>query len=217
MRMLGLLLGCTDAPEGAFALAYAGQPDCVTVADAPVTLQPPFTVELWATLDIAAIEADHPLVAWDGLFELGLDTADMLSLSIAGKLATAYALPVERDVTYNITASYDGVDARLFLDGELVTLAAATTSRAPGTTLHIGCNSSVASFWGTLDDVRISKTARYTESFTTSPTPYEADADTLVLFPFDEGEGEEATDVASGVVATVAGPTWVAGKIGASP
>ncbi len=46
---------------------------------------------------------------------------------------------------------------------------------------------------GLIDEVRISKTARYDMDFT-PPTKFESDKHTLVLYRFDEGEGDVAND-----------------------
>ena len=48
-------------------------------------------------------------------------------------------------------------------------------------------------FSGIIDEVRISKTARYTANFTPKPR-HEPDADTLGLYHFDEGTGDIAYD-----------------------
>jgi len=48
-------------------------------------------------------------------------------------------------------------------------------------------------FDGVIDEVRISKIARYDQNFTPAPR-FEADADTLSVYHFDEGTGEELKD-----------------------
>ncbi|MDB5385871.1 MAG: pknB 25 [Planctomycetaceae bacterium] len=49
-------------------------------------------------------------------------------------------------------------------------------------------------FKGTIDEVRISKVARYLDNFETAKDRFITDADTLVLYHFDDGEGEVAKD-----------------------
>lgn len=207
-------LACQADLGGVWALSYVGQPDCVGVGDTGAPLSPPFTVELWMQLDPSASPGNRPLVAWGGLFELAVDTNDTLALSLGRDLATGYAVPFERGILYNVAAQYDGTEARLFVDGAPAALADAAYDRTPRAELWIGCNEAADSFWGVIDDVRVSKVARYTDTFGLSTEAYAADADTVALFPFDEGEGEEATDIAAGLVAAVAGPTWVVGEIG---
>jgi hypothetical protein len=48
-------------------------------------------------------------------------------------------------------------------------------------------------FAGVIDELRISKIARYTADFTPA-TRFESDADTLALYHFDEGAGDILTD-----------------------
>ncbi|WP_298816761.1 LamG domain-containing protein [Chloroflexus sp.] len=53
-------------------------------------------------------------------------------------------------------------------------------------------------FNGWLDDVRLSRIARYSAPFTRPDTPHQADADTLALYRFDEGSGTTIGDSATG-------------------
>src|SRR6185295_13691906 len=48
-------------------------------------------------------------------------------------------------------------------------------------------------FSGTIDEVRISKVARYPHNFT-APSRFEPDKDTLALYHFDEGTGDVLKD-----------------------
>ncbi len=216
LMMVLVLLGCDEGPTGAWALDYAGQPDCVSVVDAPA-LNPPFTVELWARLDPEAAPAERPLLSWQGLVELRFDEQDMLGVYLENVLVSAYAVPLDRGVDHHLTVTYDAADLRLYVDGAVVTLAAIEYDGTPGSTLYIGCNRGAEAFWGVLDELRISSTARYADTFLVPADPHQPDPDTLLLFPFDEGEGETATDLVSGVVATVAGPTWISGNLGKKP
>ena len=64
-------------------------------------------------------------------------------------------------------------------------------------------------FTGTIDEVRISTSARYTEDFTPVDR-FEADADTLALYHFDEGEGDVLTDSSgNGHHGKIVGAQWV--------
>jgi serine/threonine protein kinase/Leucine-rich repeat (LRR) protein len=64
-------------------------------------------------------------------------------------------------------------------------------------------------FHGVLDEIRVSKTARYTKSFAPQRR-FELDADTLALYHCDEGEGDVLKDSSgNGHHGKIVGATWV--------
>jgi hypothetical protein len=64
-------------------------------------------------------------------------------------------------------------------------------------------------FKGTIREVRVSSTARYTMDFT-PPLRHEPDKDTLALYHFDDGTGHKLTDSSGhGHHGTIVGATWV--------
>ncbi len=90
----------------------------------------------------------------------------------------------------HIALTYDGARVRFFVDGRLTAQAEASGAVTPNTLpLVIGADvdaqGRAVSFWkGDLDEVRLSRTARYTQDF--EPTRrLTRDADTLVLLSFD--------------------------------
>ena len=79
---------------------------------------------------------------------------------------------------------------QLFIDGKLVAERAEKLPSAPviDRNLKIG-----AGYIGRLDEIRVSKVARYEKDFTPQPR-FEPDADTLVLYHCDEGTGNVLRD-----------------------
>jgi len=68
----------------------------------------------------------------------------------------------------------------------------------------------IAGFRGTIDEVRISKTARYSEDFTPE-LPLGSDASTIALYHFDEGTGTVAKDSSDNPHdGIITGAEWVA-------
>lgn len=73
------------------------------------------------------------------------------------------------------------------------------------------------SFSGWLDEVRLSNTLRYNDNFTPPTVPFEADANTVALWHFDEGSGTTVGDAAPGGLSAGTlmvggpnnGPQWV--------
>ena len=67
-----------------------------------------------------------------------------------------------------------------------------------------------ATFYGDIDEIRVSSVVRYPKDFTPKPR-FETDADTIALYHFDEGKGDVVND-ASGHNrhAKISGVKWVA-------
>ena len=94
--------------------------------------------------------------------------------------------------------------ASLFVDGKLATQFGKVAKLAKLEPLLIG-----GPFKGTLDEIRISKVARYTKDFTPQPR-FEPDADTLALYHCDEGSGDKLVDSSgNGRHGKVLAASWV--------
>jgi hypothetical protein len=67
-----------------------------------------------------------------------------------------------------------------------------------------------SSFYGVIDEVRVSSSARYLTDFTTEQAP-EADSDTVLLYHMDEGFGSSLSDDSgNGLDANVDSAIWSA-------
>jgi len=68
-------------------------------------------------------------------------------------------------------------------------------------------------FKGIIDEVRISKVARYTKNFSPTKEKFKTDKDTIVLYHFDEGKGKIAKDSSGqGHHGKIQGAIWVKEK-----
>jgi len=147
----------------------------------------------------------------DVIFRLGVESGQLAYATDGVVLTTSMPL----DEWVHVAAVYDGSIGRLFVDGGLMAMGAATSpnSAAPEATLYIGDDASgvTSAPWdGWIDEVHISSAARYTTTF--NPDVYtEPDADTVALWHFDEAAGVYALDSSSnGHDAILDGPTWSA-------
>ena len=117
--------------------------------------------------------------------------------SVDGTLANSRALysslPVPKNEWVHIASSFDGDFMRLFIDGKLV--AEEEVNARPAQlgyqNIAIGGNNCCSGYYevfnGLIDEVRISSTTRYQDSFIPPSEPFKPDAATLLLVPFDEG------------------------------
>lgn len=97
-----------------------------------------------------------------------------------------------------------------FFDGQPVgTVTGATSSIAtPALPIIGGVTYWKGGLGGSIDELRISDTLRYTTAFTPARR-FTADANTVALFHFDEGTGTTATDSsANALSATLVGTSW---------
>ena len=144
-------------------------------------------------------------------FQLGFASAGWVTLSVADPSDSAW---------HHMAVCYDGSNATFYLDG------AAVTNRAVGAdnlrdselpvTWAIGNDFNIYTLGDeTLDEVRISSVARYTEDFTPACS-YDVDTNTVAYWSCDEGSGTTASDKSgNGHATTLEGeehlPSWVFG------
>ena len=111
----------------------------------------------------------------------------------------------------------DGTTAKAYTDGVLQPgIGTATGSIAGGgLPLVIGGNSELFQLTdGTVDEVRISRSVRYTSNFTPART-FTVDANTVAYYQLNEGTGTTAHDSTALHNGTLKGnplPSWVQGR-----
>ncbi|MGC3971575.1 MAG: DUF1080 domain-containing protein [Pirellulales bacterium] len=114
----------------------------------------------------------------------------------------------------HIAVSHDGREAFCFIDGKLVRREPIKSPLKNSTGCGVASYNAAAttgwgSFPGLVDEVRFSTVARYQADYLPQ-IRFEPDADTAVLFHFDEGAGETVRDSSkNGHVATIAGAKWL--------
>lgn len=97
------------------------------------------------------------------------------------------------DTWYHFALVRDGSTMRAFLNGTQINTASCTGWVVPAQTAAATLSAVPASYWyGWMDDIRISNTARYTAAFTPSTTPFQNDDNTLLLLHMD---GTDASTV----------------------
>ena len=140
---------------------------------------------------------------------------------VEGYVRATAPQPLDTSLPHRLAAVYDGTKLRLFVDGKLQATTELKGKYLPSSLpFIIGASPEGTGidypFTGTIDEVRISKSARYTQDYV--PTPrLEADADTLALYHFDEGSGDVLRDSSgNGRDGKIVGAKWVRGGGSAS-
>jgi serine/threonine protein kinase len=113
----------------------------------------------------------------------------------------------------HVALAYTGSELRLFIDGQLAGTGKIDFALSRGTHItQLGrrhSSQNTYTFDGTIDELRLSKGARYEANFTPARDPFTTDADTLALHHFDEGQGTELRDFSGkGRHGAIVGPSW---------
>lgn len=212
------LLACNGDKEGVTgpqALEFAGQGSCATGEVAGAGFASEGTVEGWVQSTPDPLYRFNALFAWPGAFSLYQDPDGVIYFTDGLEGAngpSGFGDWMDGQLHHVAAQWFEDGDSALYLDGErLGTNTLATFGTEPDTTLHVGC-------WpgeemvheGVIDELRVSSVARYDEEgFDVPLGPFSMDDDTLVLWHFDEGEGDVATDDAVGVRLNLKQVEWV--------
>lgn len=164
----------------------------------------PYTVELWCRVNAlsSAQPYDDPTIIGNMIpgsdgdyWSFGPDNSGNLTFKYynGGSVTVKDTGTMSTGVWYHIAAVIASNTITIYLDG--VSKGSAAISGTPqfsaGTGLVIGWGASW-SYNGWVDEVRVSNSARYTANFTPSTTPFQNDANTLLLLHMD---GTDASTV----------------------
>jgi hypothetical protein len=183
------------------ALVLDGKQACVTAPARSFSIPDgPFTVEAWVapaadgTTGVIAGNFDFLLYVLGGRPYFGLDIGKTTAWA-AGRES-----PIPGGEWHHLAGVFDGETVRVFVDGKQVATAEASGAQPrSGVDLHVGAQCDDAGrrsayFRGGIDEVRISKVARYGEGGFVPLRRHEADADTVVLLHFDAAFGPFTPD-----------------------
>lgn len=189
-----------------------------------LTLPGPATLEAWVNYDPAfqqnaeqhvishhahdhtgATSTGYLLMVWGFANDLGVGTRWYAPgrPGFAGSTQVGFGSGsrVEPGRWTHIAASTDGKTLRIFVDGALKgtgTIPSPPSAAAYDGPLRLGAVSynerGGFNFRGAIDELRISRAARYTDAFTPAREAFAADADTVALYHFDEADGDIVVD-----------------------
>ncbi len=143
--------------------------------------------------------------------------ADNGYASITSRTRIRYRMTTGHEKPVHIAGVLDGNELRLFVDGKLEgkeTIGKFKKSKFP---FMIGADPGgqgepTQFLQGIIDEVCVSKTALYDKDFV-PPSEFKSDEHTMVLYRFDEGEGDVANDASdNGLHAKIHNGEWIEAK-----
>lgn len=183
------------------ALALAGEgalriePDAFDLPDGP------FTLEAW--VKPSSLSESQGIVAktQDSEYALFLhDGQPDFSVNLDGRYATAITdQKLSANRWTHLAGVFTGEEVFLFVNGKVAKRVATKGTRTRNNLpLYLGADpgddgQQTRSFHGMLDDVRLSRTARYTDTFEPKQN-VTADAETVILYDFDRAYGPWTLD-----------------------
>jgi hypothetical protein len=179
------------------ALQFDGVDDWVSVPDASeLDALTPMTVEAWIKADSFPTEVQivshHDHGAKTGWVLLIFQSGQMqFRYQFGGATNSAGGVPVSAGQWHHVAVTLDSGLVRLFLDGVLTQKSQIPNQVAEDYSGPLAIGRSAYSdefhFLGAIDNVRLSKVARYSASFT-PPHTFSSDDDTVALWEFEGSE-----------------------------
>lgn len=177
---------------------------CLKIPDSTFALpNGPLTLECWARSD--NFKGRRGLVTKTEMSDYGLFCSDgtidfSVLLGNGYKSATSTGPVLKQGQWHHIAGVLDGDEVRVYVDGKVVARSPATgrrrTNKLP---LFIGADTNknggpTSHFAGSIDEVRLSKVARYNSDSFVPPQRHQPDADTVLLIPCDLDFGPWSID-----------------------
>jgi hypothetical protein len=194
-----------DARDG--VLALDGVKACLQVGAQQVRLPDgPFTLEAWLRgkdfkgrrgLLAKTENSEYALFGTDGIPEFVVFLGDRYATAVRKEA------PLSVGKWHHLAGVFDGSHVRLYVDGALAAEVEAQGRRKTnGLPLFIGADPNgngapVSFFAGAIDEVRLSRVARYAGPSFVPPRRHEPDADTLLLLHLDSDFGPWTPDASA--------------------
>ena len=174
--------------------AFDGTGDYLVLSNSPDwDLGSSWTIEMWACPTKDGTVHEKILSTRNGNgWEIGTDNADHFMFEGFGNNATsgvkASTTTYSKNNWYHLAVTNDGTNTKLYFNGTLENTYANAFPWDSDNDLWIGGGETYSEWFpGFLDELRISKTVRYTSNFTPSTTAFKDDKDTILLMHLDGG------------------------------
>ncbi len=184
-----------------YALEFDGKASYVEVPTLGSRDFGPLTVEAWVNAD-QALQATSPIIALNGPYWVQLNRSPGNWYAIDRDQNSRHKETTPAGRWNHLAFVLGATTSQFFVDGHEVARGLRADATITNASAPFGCiggakNSKIPDhffpFHGLIDEVRISKVARYDKDFTPD-VRFTSDKETLALYHFDEGQGSELKD-----------------------
>ena len=194
----GAAISTAQSKFGGSSALFDGTNDYLNVADnGALSLSADYTIECWLRMPVIPPTpsnngiwncADH--LFYIARYNPGSGAIYEIDLFNGGyNRVSSGAVAMNTNQWYHVAISRSGSNSRIFLDGTQVGSTATWNNTLTSASLNEIAKYS-SGYWNVyIDEFRISNTARYTGNFTPSTTPFQNDANTLLLIHADGTNG----------------------------
>jgi glucose/arabinose dehydrogenase len=203
------------AATAAAALTFDGVNDHVRVNDtAALRLTTSLTAEAWVKPTAAS---GHRHIVGKNNWELSIEPSGtgfraLFEFSSGGSWRSIASGQFPLNQWYHVAGTYDGAAMRLFVNGvQVATQAGGGAIDQTANPLRIGSADAQGDYFvGRIDEVRVSRVARYSASFAVPQAAFAPDVSTVGLWHLDEGSGLTTADASGNNHAGTLtnGPVW---------
>ena len=202
--------------NGQCALQFDGRQNSVSLGSLFGAVPSAITIEMW-------VKGAAPTKAGNYLFSMA-DLANSLSIDGTGQLVGGVATDAGTRLQtvpgnildgnwHHVALVWDGARQRLYVDGvkKVTTSIGGSLKISPA---YLGAPAGAGPLTGSIDEVRLSQIARYTDNFLPA-CGWTTDANTVALWHLNEGRGTTVTDSSgyghNGTLHGAPAPTWMDG------
>ena len=216
---LSFFCGVANAQWGS-ALSFNGSPQYAHLGTPVDTITNNLTMEAWVKWTGSTAQL-QPVVFNGGAdadgYGLILDSNDHISILLGNMAWGTSDSMLHAGVWTHLAMVRNSGNWSLYLNGSSIAISGLTNQAplTPSTDSYVGAANHANSYFnGAIDEVRISKVARYTSNFTPPSTPFTTDPNTVALYHFDDGSGLTTSDASGNgnTLTLVSAPGWVAGN-----
>jgi hypothetical protein len=219
LLVLGLMAcnpGNLSTTAGDYGVAFDDEPDCIEIDASYLSIEAPFTLDLFVRTATDPDFALLPLVVWPGAFALFQDEYQYLIFGPSNDTSASSGASSPTNIFdggyHHVAATYtaNGL-ASVYVDGDQLVFGNLDLLEAPGDTIYLGCWPGQRDAWfsGSIGEVRLQSNQFYDGDFAPTWLDHEPNETTLALWHLNAGRGTAILDEMGMADGELTGGEWV--------